>query len=925
MLGPLEVWHNGTRLTVGGPRNQLVLALLLVNAGRVVPRDQLVDALWPDDPPTTARAQLQNCVSALRRMLGAAGAPADVITCRNSGYTLQLGDATLDMSVFEQLTQQARSMIDQRPSEATASFRESLKLWRGSCLAGISNRHIQAEAARLDEKRLATIEECVDVELRLGRHHELIGELSALADEHPLREPFHARLILALVRAGRRAEALAAYRCCRDLLRESLGLDPGPALQSLYVRILQADPDLVAPEAGPSEPRPMQHNTLPRDMPDFTGRAPEMDLLLTAIADRRESTGVTVAIDGMAGVGKTTLAVHAAHQLARDYLDAQVYVDLQGHTVGQEPRSAADALNILLRALGLRAEQIPEDTWHRAGLWRTELEGREAIVVLDNALDADQVRPLLPSTRGCLVLITSRRRLVDLEGVHPLTLGVMSPPDADALFARIVGEARTRTDPEAAGEAVRLCGRLPLAIRFAAARLSHRPTWTIAHLVERLRDAHRRLSELHGGTQDIAAAFTLSYQYLNSGQQKMFRLLGMHAGVDIDLRAASALAGLPEIEAERALEELLDVHLVDQSVAGRYRLHDLVRTFAANLTASHETERERKAAMRRLTDFYLHSCAAADRYLAPHRQHPDLSPPADRVEPMVFDGYEHALRWCDAERANLVAATHSAARYELHAHAWQLPWCLWGFLNLRKPWVDWIGTHRTALAAARHLADRCAERSILNNLAGAYYDLRNYRDALECFQAALALAESAEDTSATGSALANLGSTYQKVGLYDEAFKCSRRALAISRELGNQWLEGVVLNNLGEIHAELNRHEAALGYFRQALAQYRLLEDLKLTGVALMDIGETYRHMGRHQDTLDHFLRALTVFRQVGDRWGTAETLARLGRVHLDTDDLAAAQRSWWNALRIFEELSDPSAEEVRGQIAQLDGIDLSV
>lgn len=568
ILGPLEVLVDGEHLVVSGAKQQKVLVALLVAVGRVVSLDRLVDTVWESEPPATAAKQVRNTVSDLRRML--AGTDA-VITSVATGYRIDVAPDSLDSAVFARYVVEARrSAARNRSAEAIAGFRTALALWRGDVLDGLDCWTLRPQVAALSEDRLAVREECVDLELEQGVPVPT-AELHEWTCAYPLREHLSGQLMIALCRSGHQAEALAAYDRLRTALSDALGINPGPELQRLHHEVLTSD----------SAPKTVRCD-LPRDHAGFTGRTAELRLL--AAAD-----GV-VAIDGMAGAGKTTLAIAAAHRLSARYPDGQLFVNLHGHTPNRTPLTHASALARLLRAIGIPTTAIPTDVEGRAALWQAQTSLRRLLVVLDNATDTAHVRPLLPGAPSCLVIVTSRQRLTSLDGMC-LSLGVLPPCDAATLFARIAGEKRVAG--QAVDEVVSACGYLPLAIRIAAGKLHHRAMWTIAHLVTRLGDP---LTELRAEDKSVAGAFMVSYERLRPTHREVFAALGTVPGDDFDARTAAMTLNMTRRDTERILEDLVDAHLVQQTAPGRYNLHVLVRAFATTLAGE---ERERTCTCRR--------------------------------------------------------------------------------------------------------------------------------------------------------------------------------------------------------------------------------------------------------------------------------------------------------------------------------------
>ncbi|WP_214107646.1 AfsR/SARP family transcriptional regulator [Acrocarpospora catenulata] len=650
VLGTLEVRSDSHRVVrLGAAKQRVLLAVLLLNVNRPVRVDHIVDALWPQRPPRTAAVALRTYVSALRQVLGLAGrVEPPLLSTVPGGYELRLTPADLDLLTFEELAAQGqRALTEGQPVVAAERLRGALGLWRGRPFEDVAlDPSLETEVIRLEERKLAAQETWIESQLTLGRHVELLAELGALVAEQPLRERLQAQWMLALYRSGRQAEALRAYQDLRHRLVHELGVEPSPPLRRLHHQILAGHSALAPPSPLPQAvPR-----ELPRDIGSFTGRAAELAFLHDLAGTGDPGGPVIAAIDGMAGVGKTTLAVHAAHQLAERYPDGQLFVDLRGFTRGGSPVDPADALDQMLRSLGVPGERIPHSPDARAALYRTALAGRRMLILLDNVAEEAQLRPLLPGSPHCLILITSRRRLAGLEDVRPLSLDVMPRRDAVTLFTRTAGEQRVSdAPPDLLDEIVELCGRLPLAIRIAAARLRVRPGWTPAHLADRMRDHQNRLGELEVGRLSITAALDLSYQHLTPGQQDMYRLLGLHPGPDIERHAAAALVGTTPDHAGRLLDELVDAHLLQEPTPGRYRFHDLPRAHATATLADEDTDHDRRAALTRLFDHYIQTATRA--ITTAHTPHQD---PAPRTQ---------ALDWLNAELVNLLSTAIHATRH----------------------------------------------------------------------------------------------------------------------------------------------------------------------------------------------------------------------------------------------------------------------
>ena len=624
ILGPLEVWEHGRAVSLGGPKQRALLAALLLDANQVVPACRLVAELWGGEPPATAENLLHGYVSQLRRHLRppqGGRAPRQMLVTRPPGYLLRLEHGVLDLHRFEQLVEQSRLALEgDAPERAAAALGEALGLWRGPALGDVALRGAcRSKVAQLEERRVAALEERAEADLRRGRHLDLTGELQALVAAHPLRERLRAQLMFALYRSGRQAEALAAYRDGRRLLSEELGLEPGPVLQRLEHAILAADPALEPPApttvAGglPSAAaRALCH--LPADLADFTGREGALAALAELLGREPEehATAVAVAaVSGMAGVGKSAVAVRAAYRLRRRFPDGQLYVNLRG--TGTGALAPGEVLGSLLLALGVEPAALPQGVEERAWRYRALLADRRVLLVLDGAADEAQVRPLLPGGAGCAALVTSRARLAGLEAAHQLELPVMSPAEAVGLLAKVAGRKRVAAEPVAAETIARRCGHLPLAVRVAGARLAARPHWRLGRLAERLGAERRRLDELRAGDLEVRASFAAGLGAQDDAARRAFRLLGLVEVAEFTARTAAAPLDLPVAEAEEQLERLVDAHLVEvagQEPAGwtRYRLHGLLRGFARELLRAGPT--------------------TAGGELVPGRSAPDLEPVA---------------------------------------------------------------------------------------------------------------------------------------------------------------------------------------------------------------------------------------------------------------------------------------------------------
>lgn len=893
ILGPVEVTVPDLQLPGLTPRQRAVLAYLLLHPRLVISADRLIDAVWGLTPPDTARAQVHAAVTAIRRVLRA-GDAAELLETRAAGYVISPEPGQLDLDEFTRKITAAQTLAsDGDPIAAAREIRAALELWRGEALADVKADYVTDGRARLEERRLTAVERLADLELSLGGHEDLIDELGALVAVHPLRERLAGQLMLALHRSGRQADALSVARALRTHLVRQEGLEPGQAFVGLEEAILRDDPK-VRPEPAKAAP-----NFLPYDTPDFAGRAAEIKRLATS-AQGDSLTIVT--IDGMAGIGKTTLVVHVAHQLADRYTDGRLFIDLQGHTPGQAPAEPGVALERLLRQLGVPAERIPATLPDRAALWRSELANRSILAVLDNAADTQHVRHLLPGGSNSLILVTSRRRLTDLDGAYTLSMEPLPEADAANLFARIVGE-RAGTEPDAVLDVLRLCGFLPLAVRIAAARLRHRPRWTVEYLAGRLRDHRRRLGELATSERGVAAAFSLSYEHLDPEEQRVFRFAGLHPGRDFDAHAAAALTGLPLERAEFLLENLLDAHVLLQHEPGRYTFHDLVREHARTTALAEDPSQKRENALIGLFDHYLFTASRAVGCLYPYgwRERPSIPEP-DTPE-IDFPGSVQAGAWLHAERANLIAAGLHAADHGWCGHADALAAILRPYLNAHAHHTDAIILYTRTLNACRRARERAGEARALVDLGFAYWRQGRYEQAREFSQRALALCRELGDRHGETRADNTLGMVACHRRDYAAAHRHLHEALLVCREIGNRVGEGHVLANLGIALERQGQYDEARNYLSQSLNLHRALGNEAGEARVLDHLGLGYRNQCRFEEARDHHRRALRLYQKLGNRGDEASPLNGLGENACALGDPGQAVQHHGNALAVASEL----------------------
>jgi len=905
LFGEVQVISGHQAVDVGHRRERGLLALLLLDTPRPVPVERLIELLCDDDPPKEPRRAMQVHVSRLRKRLAEICGDRVRLRTQAAGYLLEVDPDTVDVHRFTRLVATAKRTED--PAQRARVLREALALRRGPVCADLTSQRLRWFLRdRLDEVCLEAVESRVEADLALGAHRELVGELAELTARYPARERLVAARMVALYRSGRSREALEVYQATANELAEELGIDPGPALQNLHGAILNDAPELAPPaSAEPTAAVPAQ---LPASLPSFTGRRAE----LAGVLGRRDVDAVVIsAIGGMAGVGKTTLAVRVAHQIAGDFPDGQLFVDLHGFTEGVEPAEPADVLDRLLRSLGVPGEQIQRGLDDRAAQFRSRLAGKRVLVVLDNAATEGQVRPLLPAAPGCLALVTSRRFLAGLEHAEPVTLNPLGENDAIELFTRVAGAERVAAEPpDALAEIAELCGRLPLALQIAAARLRARPAWTVRHLAALLSDEGTRLSELTAGDRSVAATLALSYRHLDGESRHLFRLLALHRGDDISMPVAAALSGRDDTETGAVLEILVDERLLDEPAPGRYRFHDLVRVYAGERALAEESEATREAAITRMLDWYLHTANAASVLLVPDYTHVVDAPP---VNPFTSRG--EALRWLETERENLVAACHHAFGSGRLDTAWKLPLTLFDLFYLRKYWSDWILTSELGLAAARRADDPVGEAWLLLTLGFAYMEVGRHQDGFNLGQEALDQWRALADPRGEASALHFTAGAYWKLGRHAECLDRFQLALGKFHEAGDRLGTAWALSSLGGVYLELRRFDDALHTEEQALAVWRELGDQHGEGITLNNLGDICRELGHLDNAIGYLEQALDVNLAAGSPWGRAWALTSLGKVLRDRGHLTDARAHWHEALTIFDHLGDPRAEEIHSYL----------
>ena len=856
VLGPIELWSAGRQYDLGPARARRVLAILLLTPRTIVPAEVLIDRLWDTRPPPKARESLSVYIARLRAALRLTLGDSVRLAGRARGYVLDVDPEVIDLHQFRRLRRQAEALSASGDyGHAAALLREADGLWRGQALAGLPGDWVGRMRDSLEEERRGAILERVECELELGRYADLVGELRHLLAQYPLDETFVAHQMTALYWNGRPADALSLYRQTRGRLVDEQGTEPGPMLSELHQRILRRDPQLAVrladQRAGPG-PRP---DTLPPETGEFVGRSQELERLT---GERGDIPQVSV-IEGMPGVGKTALAVRAARMVCEQYPDGLLYLDFHGHDPGRPSLDPAEALHRLLRMLVVPATQIPDAIGERAALWQAQLSRRRVVVILDDAARLDQIRPLLPTAGRCLIMITTRRRLPDLDGAGTLTLDLLSIDDATRLFQRIAGPARAQ-DEEKVAMAVSLCGRLPLAIQLTAGRLAQGCPPSLADLIEELSQPSAQLGGTGAAGPEVMSAFDLSYRALEPDHQRFFRRLGVSPCASVSLQAAAALDGCSLAEAEKALAALLDHHLLARAPADQFCFHNLIRGYAAVRAAHDDPEPEQRQAVARLLDYYLHTADQADRVLHPFRRRmpvpvtylPAASPPVGTPE--------DAAAWLDSEWRNVLRAAQHAGRHEWKRKCADLTHVLADFVEICAYWDEAIASHTLALQACRDIADpaRIAQASL------------------------------------------ELSVVSQQTGRYEAALPLAEDAAEIYRSLADRRGEAEALDQVGMAHQRAARSREALAYFHEARILYQDAADQHGVANTLSHSGIACWHLGRYPDAMSHLRDALSLYCHVGDRRGEAKTLNNLGRMQLYCGYHRDALEGYQKSLEIF-------------------------
>jgi DNA-binding SARP family transcriptional activator/tetratricopeptide (TPR) repeat protein len=942
VLGPLRVWRHGTVVDLGPVQQRVVLAVLALQAGRPVGRQQMINAVWGEAQPRNAVNLVQRHVSGLRRALEPdrpSRTPSDLLTWTEAGYLLTLPSGALDLDLFVRELARARiARAAGQLQEAAAALHTALELWRGPVCDGLSSPFLDAQADRLAESRVSALEDHIELDLMIGGHGDLIAELRDLIAEHPLRERLRGLLMLALYRVGRQADALTAFRDARRQLHDELGVEPSAPLQQLHQQILAADPALAP--AGPAQPAtdtgakisrgrdvPAQ---LPHHIPDFTGRNVELDQL-DALADR-DGSGATnsvviTVITGTAGVGKSALALYWAHRVRDMFPDGQLYVNLRGFGPAGSAMDPAEAIHGFLEAFAVPSERMPLDLDERAALYRSILAGLRVLVVLDNARDVDQVRSLLPGSPGCVVVVTSRNRLTSLiaaDGARAVELDLLPDAEARRLLSSRLGPDRVAGEPASVDEIIKACAGLPLALVVAASNAAANSRLPLSALAGELRKTEGRLDALGADDQytDVRAVFSWSYRALSPPTARQFRLLGVHAGPDIALSAAASLAGVPLTQARRELADLVRAHLVTEWTPGRFVMHDLLREYAVELSMIHDSAADRRLAVNRILDHYLHTTYLADQLLRPRRDDSiALAPLPLLVITQTLADHRDAVAWLATERQALLAALRQAESYGFDAHVWQLAWAVTSYFDRHGHWYDAASSHEEGLKAAQRLGDLRAQAIIRICLASSYARLDRHDAANEQMRQALELYEVLGDQAGQAHAHRTLTWGLDRQGRYREALAHAEQAVELFGIAGRPAGQARALNAVGWFHIQLGAPGEGLRLCRRALDMQMKIDDRFGLVDTLDSIARAHASFGRYDEATAYYRQARELCREFDDRHDEAQILAHLGDMSLAAGDPESAVAAWQDALTISDDLDLPEAASLRAKLSKLTAV----
>ncbi|MEU3855247.1 BTAD domain-containing putative transcriptional regulator [Streptomyces sp. NPDC029554] len=926
VLGPVRAWRSGKEVDLGSPQQRAVLAVLLIQEGRSVSIDHLIHAIWGDTPPLAAVPTLRTYISRLRRVFEAdlsASSEVQFITSTAGGYAIPAsGSHSLDLTDFEAMVLKGRRLNQEGSfSAAVEVFTSALNAWQGSPFEGVPGPFAHKESMRLMEQRMNVLEERLELNLRLGRHADVVAELTALCAEYPLREQLHALLMLALYRCGRQAEALSVYQDARKVLVDELGVEPGPQLREIHSQLLAESPLLAFPE--PAHPEETGEESaaeapaakrdliapqaqLPPGLPVFAGRKEQLQEAVDLASRVSERSGPTIGlVTGTAGVGKTSFAVHWAHRVANIFPDGHLYLDLRGFSADGQPKSAAEAVRVLLESLGVAAQRMPAHPDAQVALYRSILADRRLLIVLDNARDAQQVRPLLAGGPSTLIIVTSRVQLTGLiagEGAHLIHLEVLSHEDALDMLEQRLGPQRIRTERSAALDVIACCAQLPLAIAIVAARAAARPRFPLADLVRELRSSAGNLDSFddQDPALDARSVFSWSYAALNEPAAHLFRLLALHPGSEMSIASVASLADVDVRVARRLLRELCEAALIAEIAPGRFAAHDLLLAYANELISAVEAA-ETQSARSRLISFYVSNAHAAADILNRNRSRIDVPPPLPGVISEKFDDYADAFSWSATEHPVLLEVIASAMHFDMHSEVWHLAHAMETYLQYSGRWHTWIRIQLLALAAAEKLDNSWMRALARLGLSKAHSTRGEHELAQSYTQAAMLEFRKIGNRHFEGQCYVSLGINAGGLGKHTEAVENYKVALGFFSETENPAFVATILNNTGNEYICLSDFEQAIRICEQAIPLWSKANDRYGLAHTWDCLGQAHHKMGHYGEATTAFKNAIDLFQKLGSDLFAATSLSQLGDVYASSGNHTAAYGAWRMALDSLE------------------------
>ncbi|MFF9490318.1 BTAD domain-containing putative transcriptional regulator [Streptomyces sp. NPDC014676] len=937
VLGPVRAWCGGKEVDLGSPQQRAVLAVLLMREGRSVSIDQLIHAVWGDNPPLAAVPTLRTYISRLRRVVDPslpADREAQFITSTAGGYAILMsGSHSLDMTDFEAMVSEGRRLVQEGSHfAAVEAFTSALDAWQGSPLEGVPGPFAHKESMRLAERRMSILEERLELNLRLGRHTDVVAELTALCAEYPLREQLRALLMLALYRCGRQAEALSVYQDARHVLVNELGVEPGPQLREIHSQLLSESPLLALPElkhyeqtgknSTPEAPAVatdlfVPQDQLPPGLPVFAGRQTQLQdavNLATRVDDR---AGPTIGlVTGTAGVGKTSFAIHWAHRVAKIFPDGHIYLDLRGFSADGQPKSATEAVRILLESMGVTPQKMPAHPDAQAAMYRGILADRRMLIVLDNARDAQQVRPLLAGGQSTLIIVTSRVQLTGLivgEGAHLIHLEVLPVEDALDMLEQRLGPQRLQTERGAALDIIACCAQLPLAIAIVAARAAARPNFLLAEIVQELRESAGNLDGF--GNQDpaldIRNVFSWSYASLNDPAARLFRLLALHPGSQMTVASVASLADIGAREARRLLTELCEAALLEEVSPGTFAAHDLLLAYANELVSVTDASESHHAARSRLINFYAVNAHAAAKMLNPNRPQVDVPPPSPGVIVEKFDAYADAFKWSAAEHSVLLEIIDSAMRFGMYSEVWHLARAMETYLQFSGRWHAWIRTQLLALTAAENLNDAWMRALARHSLSKAHSTRGEHELAQSYAQAAMIEFREIGERDFEGQCHVSLGISAGALGRHTEAIENYKIALGFFTEKENPAFVATILNNTGNEYIQLGDFEQAVEICMRTIPLWSQASDRYGLAHSWDCLGTAHQKMGHYGEATTAYKNAIDLFQSLGSDLFAAVSLGQLGDVYSSSGNSNAAYGAWRMALDFLEGSEEDMAKSL--------------